>query len=249
MEEEDYKRCEEWFDNYVEHYRGRADPKTNRMVELKIKHTKRTVENAKAICDGEGITGNRRLLTLTATLLHDTGRFEQATKHRTFNDEASTDHGALGTTILEEEGILARLTPREQQAILQAVRHHNKKTTPPLDDEQDAITKAVRDADKLDIMDLLTHNRKELHPEGGECTPAVVQKVMTGQLVSKEHVRTACDHTLLTLNWLEHLNYATSRRIAKERRYAQLLLDKLPQGPDKNQVRRRLTPHLQDKTL
>ncbi|MBW2983470.1 HD domain-containing protein [Candidatus Woesearchaeota archaeon] len=249
MEEEDYKRCEEWFDNYVEHYRGRADPKASRMVELKIKHTKRTVENAKAICDGEGITGNRRLLALTATLLHDTGRFEQATKHRTFNDKDSTDHAALGTTILEEEKILAQFKPKEQDTIRQAVNHHNKKTIPPLDDEQDAITKAVRDADKLDIMDLLANNRKELHLEGGECTPTVVRKVMTGQLVSKEHVRTACDHALLTLNWLDHLNYATSRRIAKERRYAQLLLDKLPESPEKNRVRHRLTPHLQDKTL
>lgn len=241
MDEEDYEKCEEWFDKYVERYRTQADPTIQGMVELKIRHTKRTVEHAKAICKGEGITGAKRNLAVTATLLHDTGRFEQATKHRTHKDQDSTDHGALGAAILEEEGALDHLPTGEREAILEAVKHHNKKTLPRMDEEALTTSKVVRDADKLDNMHLQA--TKDAPREA--CTPAVIKELIAGELVNNEHVTTTCDHTLLVLNWLDHLNHETSRRIAREARYAERLLNKLPATPDADKVRHAL----QDKTL
>ena len=81
---------------YVDTFRA-PDGRLGEMLELKLQHTMRVVENATLIADGERFDAECRRAALAAALLHDTGRYEQLTKYDTFNDAESIDHAVLST--------------------------------------------------------------------------------------------------------------------------------------------------------
>lgn len=78
-------------------------------------------------------------------LLHDVGRFPQAEKFQTFNDDLSLDHGNLGYEIVQNWGV-------DDPEILLSIKYHNKLSVPDIPEKQ--FCSVIRDADILDIMDL-----------------------------------------------------------------------------------------------
>jgi hypothetical protein len=89
--------------------------------------------------------------------LHDTGRFEQYARYKTFVDSQSVDHAVLGVGILEKNEILCSLDEPTQDFILRTIRYHNRAILPREETETCLFfTKLLRDADKLDILKVVT---------------------------------------------------------------------------------------------
>lgn len=216
---------------YAEGFVAAAESEVRRdMLELKREHTRRVVENARAIMAGEGFAERERFLGEAAALLHDTGRYEQITRYGTFNDLESEDHARLSRRIVEGQGWLDGWAAADRAAVLAAVEVHNRREIPAeMAGTELRVARLVRDADKLDIFRVLeerfTGRDWEAHPEyfwnlevRRAPSPAVAEAILAGRAVSYGAQGSLADFVLLQAGWmLNGLEFATTRRLTRER--------------------------------
>jgi hypothetical protein len=178
-------------------------------------------------------------------LLHDIGRFEQFNAYRTYNDARSTNHGRLGLKALREHLILAELEQAEMSIIETAVEYHCVHEVPPaLSGNRLKFTKLARDADKIDIFEVMVASYKEFkaHPEkfkleieyplSGGCSPEVLEAVAKGNKVEYKLLKTMNDVRLMQVGWVYDINFAASLVRIKKRGYLESLAEMLPEGPE-----------------
>lgn len=216
-----------FYDGYVDGYRlpSGALPE---LMQLKLEHTQRVVENARLIADAEGFAADEREAALAAALLHDTGRYEQLKRYNTFKDSDSIDHAVFSHDIVVRQGWLGARPDRE--AILAAVLHHNRRDLPTgLDRVTTCAAQTVRDADKLDIFRVLEERTR--NPNWRQDTrafwnlqivadpsPEVVSCIERRQPVDYQAIKSLADFVLIQIGWMiSGLYYATSRRLCTER--------------------------------
>lgn len=218
------------YNAYVDEFRvgGELPP----MMKLKRVHTAFVAGNADAIARGEGFAPRVRMLAGAAALLHDTGRYEQLRKWNTFRDSESEDHAVLSHAIVRDMGWVeeADLEDGERDAVMKAVLYHNRKELPEgLGDLERTLCDTVRDADKLDIFNVLedqvanTDWRNDCKafwnlPARGAPSEAVTGAILRREEVEYGEIRTLADFVLIQVGWMiTGLAYGTSRRLCAER--------------------------------
>ena len=239
------------YDGYVDTYReaGGALPS---MMQLKRAHTGFVVKNATLIADGEGFDDLTREVSLSAALLHDTGRYEQMKRFNTFRDSDSVDHAVFSHDIVKEKGWLAKVGSPRPDAILAAVLYHNRRDLPDgLDTVTFAASHTVRDADKLDIFRVLQHEidntdwRKDSRAFWNLSTtlppnPVVVECIENRQPVDYQNIKSLSDFVMIQVGWMvSGLHYATTRRLCAERghlEYRRRFLHELTDDPSIDRV-------------
>lgn len=215
---------------YVDTFRE-PDGTLPRMMELKLVHTKKVVENAKAIAAGEGFDARVALACEAAALLHDTGRYEQLRRYDTFKDSESVDHAVFSHEIVKEKGWLDGFADAE--AVLAAVLVHNRRDLP--DEMTDPLTRicarSTRDADKLDIFRVLedqianTDWRTDSRAFWNLSTtkapnPEVVKAILESRPVDYQNILSLSDFVLIQVGWMASgLEFATSRRLCRDRNH------------------------------
>lgn len=212
---------------YVDTFR-RPDGTLGDMLELKLRHTMRVVSNARLIAAEEHFAEDERVAAVDAALLHDTGRYEQLTRFNSFNDATTIDHAALSHNLVLRFGWLDGRA--DAQAILDAVRLHNRKELPAgLDRITTAAAQTVRDADKLDIFRVLenlvattdwrTDSRAFWNlPIDRQPNPRVLSAIRAGESVDYSDILSLADFVLIQVGWMiSGLYYPVSRRLARER--------------------------------
>lgn len=231
------------YDAYVDTYRG-DDGRLPVMMQLKLTHTAKVVEAARAIASGESFDPRTSLVCEAAALLHDTGRYEQLKRYNTFRDSDSVDHAVFSHDIVKEKGWLDGW--EEKDAILTAVLVHNRREIPA--DGMDALTltasKTVRDADKLDIFRVLEdqisntdwrHDSRAFWNLKTEAppNPVVCDCIRRGDAVAYQDITCLADFVLIQIGWMiSGLEYATSRRLCAERGHLAFRRDFLHQLTD-----------------
>lgn len=208
---------------YVDTYRS-ADGMLPEMMQLKLDHTMRVVENATLVAKTEGFSDELLEASRIAALLHDTGRYEQLKRYNTFRDSDSVDHAVFSHDIVLEKGWI------DDRAILDAVLFHNRRDLPEgMDERTAALAKIVRDADKLDIFRVLEERiavpnwmedrRAFWNLEiKGEPSVEVTAAIAEGRPVDYQHIRNLADFVLIQVGWIKNgLYYETSRNLAKSR--------------------------------
>lgn len=230
MTKQEHDSLQIWFERYVQQYRD-ADGVLPAALELKYRHSRRVAENARRIAEGLSLTPAEILLAEGCGLVHDIGRFPQYVRYGSFHDANTVDHGAAGRETLETEGLPSLIDVDDWKRMACAVEYHNRKTADiPKDITEDArrFLELVRDADKLDIMelvmqsvvrdgfselpDMLPHIRLER-----ELTPLVMEEVQKTKTVSVESLQTVTDFLIMLASWFYDFNYAPARRLAASR--------------------------------
>jgi len=215
---------------YVDTFRD-AKSELPVLLRLKLDHSARVAVEARDVIRGERWTKSVRHLGEAAALLHDTARYLQFHAFGTFRDSDSFDHADHAVDIIRQQGWLDNLSAEEQPLILTAVRLHNKREVPPSLTEGEAnLVHVVRDADKLDIFQILekavSNGSLASNPEiawnlpmAGAPNPEVVEAVSNGQTVSYDAVRSLTDFILIQVGWLNGgLHFKTSMQLAVERK-------------------------------
>lgn len=214
---------------YVESFAA-EDGRLPEMMALKAYHTDKVVENAAAIVEGENLEW--RESALIAALLHDTGRYEQLKRYNTFQDSKSVDHAVLSHDIVKEKAWVS------DPAILKAILYHNRRELPEgLDEKTAALSKVVRDADKLDIFRVLEERLETtdwraaktefwgLDPFG-KPSAEVLSAIKEKRPVDYQHIRSLADFILIQIGWIfSGLYYEKSRIIARERGHLEFRLE------------------------
>ncbi len=243
------------FKHFVKPY-VEAAGKDRANVEIKINHTLRVLELARAIAKAEKFDAHMAHLTHLSALFHDTGRFPQYQKHGVFNDASSENHASLGVKTLLRENLLQGLPRADKRVILGAVFLHNVRHLPSgLREPLATITKAVRDADKLDIFPvMLSHldgskppNKvvtMGIKPHPTNFSPAMLEHFKRREVGAYTNMRWHNDFKLLVLTWIYDLNFATSLDLLQKQGYIETVLTSLPPGADMDGVRTKVRSEL-----
>lgn len=233
------------FTKFVRPYLQNAEENERTGIQLKIDHSFDVFKNSQNICDSLPLSTELSETAKIASLFHDTGRFPQYHKYRTFKDSESCNHGTLGARTVVKQKLLNHLPKKQHNTILGAIALHNRSELPGFISEDLRIcTKIVRDSDKIDIIKVLIPHLTEVLPGNevplmgltertGEITPEVLQAVKEGRQGAYQKMCCLNDFRLLLLSWAYDLNFEWSRKEMLKRKYVETLLDQLP---DTNQI-------------
>lgn len=234
----------QWFDRHVNAYRD-ADGALPAALELKYTHSQRVAKDARLIAEGLDLALQNVQLAWVCGLVHDVGRFFQYEQYGSFSDADTMDHGLAGRRVLEAGEASLHFAPDEWEALVLAVEYHNRKTADlpgTLSIQAERLLKIIRDADKLDIMDLVLRSvardgfreLPEMLPHirfSRDLTPDVAGDVLKTKTVSFTKLQTVADFLVMLSTWFYDLNYAPSRRLALLRKLPDRLAKELPDDP------------------
>jgi putative nucleotidyltransferase with HDIG domain len=206
-------------------------------MELKYQHSKNVALIAKHIAGFVAPSEAQRQLVEIAALYHDIGRYEQFLKYKTFNDEDSEDHGTLGVDIIQNHQFFAELDPQERETLFQVIESHNKKTiSSTISPEANFICKMVRDADKMDILQMLSsHFQTGKYdpilslglPDETTYNPLVVSDLLSAKSVDFKLMQSLNDFKLVNLGWVYDLNFAISYVMLYQQKYLEKIYQSL----------------------
>jgi putative nucleotidyltransferase with HDIG domain len=230
-----------WFNQYVQAFKN-GDRILERGIALKEKHSINVSTEIVSLGGKVGLTEKDLQLAETIGLLHDLGRFEQFASYRTFVDSRSVNHAKLGANILRKAGILEGYDARTQHLILRAVLYHNLPALPRR--EKNSIlffSKLLRDADKLDILRVVTEyylredfERDDVLDSGYPDTPGisgqVYRNLVQRRLVRIHHVKNLNDFKLFRLGWVYDINFTPTVERMVERGYLEMIRNTLPKS-------------------
>jgi HD superfamily phosphohydrolase YqeK len=224
----DLKYFRNWFRGFCRTY-YRNDRMEQMNIVLKEEHSFHVADNAVVIAKGELFGADRCLIAEVAALFHDIGRFPQYAQYRTFMDSISVNHGQLGAETLISQYVLASLSQKERDMIINAVRFHNAFAIHEKSDYDTLLLiKLVRDADKIDIWRVVCDYYEESGEEKADAvslglpglpdySKEAVATIMEKKVVKLAHIRTLNDLKLLQLSWVFDLNYRSSFRLVNKR--------------------------------
>jgi hypothetical protein len=218
-----------WFERYIDGFRDR-DGVLHPLLELKRCHSLRVAENARLIATALGLPEGERRLAEGIALVHDVGRFTQFAQHASFRDAVTVDHGVEGRRVLEAQN-LSFLSSRDRELLLCVVEYHNRKQTDipsGLHAAQDRLLRLIRDADKLDIMELVLQavasdgfrGLPDMLPHirmSRELSLDVLTEATKTKSVSSGNLSTLGDFLVMLALWFYDLNYLPTIQLAVER--------------------------------
>jgi len=252
VKQEQLEKFRGWFDDYVAGF-YRADEFINANLKLKEEHSRRTCEEMLYLAGELDLADNQKRIAEVIALFHDIGRFEQFIRYRTYNDGRSMNHCLLGLEVLGETKVLEQLETRERQLIEKAIEYHGLKELPRnLDGELLLFSKLIRDADKLDVLYVVTEYYRQYRdnpqefmlelefPDEQGYSPELVEKILRGRQIDYGELRTLNDAKLLQLGWVYDVNFTVVLKRIKQRRFLEMLIDFLPETGDIERVREKI---------
>lgn len=228
MADDDFFYLKDWFTGYRNRFESK-DSQVSAMIDMKVEHSFHVADDCRAIAGELGLSGREVHESAVMGLFHDIGRFQQLAVYGTFSDSKSVNHAELGASILEEENILGTLGADVANRLIQAIRLHNVLCLPEgLDKDTLMFARIVRDADKLDICDILfsAWKNKELekYPEimfgialEGPVTREAVDQIRRKETISFRHLRNLPDFFLTQLSWVYDINCAPAFALIAKR--------------------------------
>lgn len=254
MHREQLQAFQTWFNHYVKTFYS-EDPVVQGGIDLKEKHTWRVCENIIGIGRSINLGDGDLHLAEAVALFHDIGRFRQFAHYRTFNDRRSENHALLGLKELELAGVLSPLAAEERYLINKAIEYHNLCDLPRTVPERCLLfARLIRDADKLDILEMFTastglsHESGRApafgHPHTPGYSPVLVENLLCSRSCSYENVSNRNDRTLLQLSWIYDINFSYTLSQIALNGYLKKMIHSLPDTKDIQAVHDHLQTYL-----
>jgi len=249
-----------WFSEYCDSFGELTeDQKIN--FEIKIQHSLRVSEMALFLAEKQMLPEEDKQIAFLAGLLHDIGRFRQLIEHNTFNDEKSIDHAELSVQILTDLHLQESIKRSNADIILTAIFNHNKyKIQEGLKSNELMHACIIRDADKLDILRVLTEyyskpNSTANHtltwelPKSNIVSAAVAKEVLAGKQVSKQNVISETDVKIMQLSWVYDLHFRASFEHLAKHRYMEIIYNSLPKNDLVIEIYRKLKVYAENRIM
>ncbi len=250
-------------ENFKEYYDSflalSEEQRTN--FEIKFDHSLRVADLCSKIASSMLLEEDEQNLAYLAGAFHDIGRFQQLVDYNTFNDSLSVDHAQLSVEVIKDKGFFEGLSENDKNKLFLAIQHHNKLELPKeLDQNQLWYARILRDADKLDILKVITdyytnpkatpnHTLTWEMPKGGMVSASVAKQVLSGALVSKASVANETDIKIMQLSWVFDINFKPSFKILMEKRYLEKIYSTLPKNDTVIQIYRKVKVFVENKIL
>ncbi len=248
-----------WFHNYMSNFYSEK-PEIMENIKLKEEHTLRVCKNIVHLGKLLNLSKNKLYMAETIALFHDIGRFEQFIKYNTFNDNKSENHAVLGLKILKKNRVLSCLTNKEKEIIYKSIMYHNM---PELPDNEDSgclfYSKLIRDADKMDILYVVTdyYKKRKIHPnpalefelpDTNEYSSCFIKDILNQRIIKSHELKGYNDMKLMQLSWVFDINFFPTLNYIHQNHYLDKIIKALPDTEEirtiqksiKNYVEKRL---------
>lgn len=252
------EKFEDFFDGYTAGFVF-SDPVDVENISMKIKHTKRVMEEITLLGSELGLGAGAMFTARLCALLHDIGRFEQYRRFKSFLDMKTVDHAALSVEIIDQQNILEGLDAAFADLVRTVVFNHNKASVNQ-DQQPDVLffTKLLRDADKLDIWEVIIGYytdtefdnpviRHGLEDSDG-FSPEVFEDIMNEHTVPSSHIKNVNDLKLLQVGWIYDINFVPALRQIKKRGYMPRLLATVNSGKGTQGFLDKVNAYLDERT-
>lgn len=228
---------------------------------LKREHINRVVGFTEVLTRSLELEPDVVMAAQLAALLHDIGRFEQYKQFQTFNDSISFDHAEKAVELIDNNKWLANLPDEVQQVIIKAIKYHNKISTPKNEDEQSSLLiKVLRDADKIDILDIAVKEfslpvKDQNHSFALELekkpsfSKKITNAIIAGKNADKKELKTVNDFKLMLMSYVFDINFKPSYALINKRQYLKQLFDTLPKSDDIFEVYRKTKIHVENQLI
>jgi putative nucleotidyltransferase with HDIG domain len=248
------------FESYINTFSGLKEEQLKNFA-IKKEHSKRVADNSKRLAELLKLEPEDTKLAVIIALFHDIGRFKQLVKYGTFNDTVSEDHAEMAVEILKEKGFLNELNSEELEIVFTAIRLHNKLELPQKLNERELLhARILRDADKLDILKVLSDyytDRSQMPnhtltwelPKATQVSPGVVKEVLGGRLVSKKEVKSEMDVKIMQLSWVYDINFKSSIEMIFQNRFLEKIYSTLPKNDTVIEIYRKIKVFAENKLL
>ena len=216
---------EEEFKKYVSKFDLNDDS-----VSRKYYHSLRVMDKARKIAESIELSEEYINIATIVGLLHDYGRFEQWKRYHTFADGKSIDHGDLGVEILFDEKEIEKYDIKKEnyRIIYNAIKYHNKLEIPEdLTKEEKIICKIIRDADKLDIYELLLDGKIVFIDDNNPINLEVEKQFFENSSINKKIVKNESNRILLRLAMIYDINFKWSLEYIKNNKIVDKMLELL----------------------
>jgi len=236
------QEIESWFTSYVSRFQS-PDPAYTRNIELKKDHTFRVCREIIRLGKSLNLSPQDLNLATATALLHDVGRFEQYARYQTFDDFKSENHARLSIKVIDREKVLHKIDPPTKKLITCTILYHNQAHLPSGETDRCLFfSKLLRDADKLDILFVVTqyYQNKDQNPNQSlelelpdtpQISDEVYDDVVSRNIVNAKHIQTLNDFKLLQMAWIYDLNFPLTYQMVKKRKYLEKIRDVLPSSP------------------
>ena len=189
--------------------------------------------------------------------MHDIGRFEQLKRFDSFIDSQTVDHAKLGIEVLTDNNneLLRKFCPDEKyhEIILTAIGNHNKFKIDNSITEIRMLThcKIIRDADKLDILNLLRFESFETLFKKTEIIQEPISKqalkdFLDGKEIIRSIMKTDMDDWVGNIGYVYDIYYPISYKILKEKNYINDIIDRTP-TEDMEKIREKINTYINEK--
>ena len=212
----DLEKVNKTFKDYVNKF-----ALNNITIKRKYEHTLRVKNNCKEIAEKLNLSLEDTNLLILIGYLHDIGRFLQMERYNSIVDSKTIDHADLGVEILFKDNLIRSFIDdnRYDDIIYKAVKYHNKMNLNyELTSREELFCKAIRDADKLDILYIASNddNIKNFYSlpyvEGAKLNPKVKEDFESRRLVDLRNRETAIDKLANILALIYDLNLDASKK-------------------------------------
>jgi len=239
------------FDTYVDSFNNLNEGQIKNFA-IKKAHSLRVAEIAKWISLEQKLDETNVLIAKLAALFHDIGRFLQLSEYNTFDDSKSVDHAELSVEIIKREGFMQKLGCDSEEIIFAAILAHNKFEIPEKLNAPELLhAKILRDADKLDVLKVLTdyYSQKNIQPnhtltwelpKGNSVSENVERSVLAGKVVHYKDVVSEIDVKIMQLSWIYDLNFKCSVENALQQRFFEKIYNSLPKNDKIIDIYRRI---------
>ena len=214
-----------WGVQHIHRYRELADEVSRPMVERKIFHSRRVMQDIYTIGKNSGETKILQEL-LTIGFLHDMFRFPQAVYYKTFKDGESFDHADMAAECIARAHLPFAKVGLSEIDCLNAIAEHSQLKTP-----RNKKSLYIRDADKLVIMEEFMQDNARLLEKGipmQDIDDESLEQLLQGKVVT--HNRTSLfpvNRTLQRISWIHDLHFKASQDIASEKKVFERLFEQL----------------------
>lgn len=231
-----------WVRKWFELYTGEfctGNERIDSAICLKVRHTNNVEREIVQLADSLSMSREERYLAQICAILHDIGRFEQYARYHTFSDLRSENHALIGLRVIEKFGILRGFSSEDEELISSVVLNHNRASLPRSNNFRISnFLKLVRDADKLDILRMMTDCYEGAHvsevvcvglPDNPAVSGKIIKSIVKGEIGRLEHMRTQNDFKLLQISWVFDLNFARSFSVVHSENYIDRIGSVLPE--------------------
>lgn len=211
------------FEEYVDKFE-----KTSKII-VKKEHTLRVANNCYEIASFLNLSDDDKIIAYLIGLCHDLGRFKQLALTDSFSDhDTNIDHAALSVEILFKEGLINKFmdTMDYDDIIKNAIFYHNKdEVAPNIGERGTLFAKIIRDADKLDILNIISVAEKEnifWYEEYNnlEINDKILNDHLSHKLINYKEIKTNLDTAIAYFNYAYDINFSwTKDRIIRNDYY------------------------------